>query len=220
MRRCPSPRCSGWRRRPVCVRRRSGRPRFGHRRRDGRDQRRRAADGALRDDERPGAGPGCRTARRVADAPPPPVRQDNTGYDLVALFVGAEGTSVITAVDLRLYPLPVHRVTALCGFTDLDALVAAGGRCATWRQSPRSNSSTPGRRAGSPSIATCRRRSPATGCCWPNWPGERSHWAARHYVGRRAACEPPAVGTDVLAAGGCGRCARRWPTSLASSGLR
>ena len=55
------------------------------------------------------------------------VRCDNTGYDLAALFVGAEGTlGVITAVDLRLHPLPAHRVTAVCGFSDLDALVATG----------------------------------------------------------------------------------------------
>lgn len=55
------------------------------------------------------------------------VRCDNTGYDLAALFVGAEGTlGVVTAVDLRLHPTPTHRVTALCGFADLDALVATG----------------------------------------------------------------------------------------------
>lgn len=55
------------------------------------------------------------------------VRMDNTGYDLVSLFVGAEGTlGVITALDLRLHPAPPHRVTAICGFADLDALVAAG----------------------------------------------------------------------------------------------
>ncbi len=55
------------------------------------------------------------------------VRSDNTGYDLPALFVGAEGTlGVITALDLRLRPAPTHRVTAVCGFADLDALVAAG----------------------------------------------------------------------------------------------
>ncbi|SPM39219.1 FAD/FMN-containing dehydrogenase [Mycobacterium numidiamassiliense] len=55
------------------------------------------------------------------------VRSDNTGYDLPALFVGAEGTlGVITALDLRLHPSPSHRVTAVCGFADLDALVEAG----------------------------------------------------------------------------------------------
>src|ERR1700730_10148273 len=55
------------------------------------------------------------------------VRRDNTGYDLASLFVGAEGTlGVITALDLRLYPTPAHRVTAICGFDDLDALVETG----------------------------------------------------------------------------------------------
>ncbi|MBI2700897.1 oxidoreductase [Mycobacterium gordonae] len=55
------------------------------------------------------------------------VRSDNTGYDLPSLFVGAEGTlGVITALDLSLHPVPSHRVTAMCGFTDLEALVAAG----------------------------------------------------------------------------------------------
>ena len=55
------------------------------------------------------------------------VRQDNTGYDLASLFVGAEGTlGVITGLDLRLHPTPTHRVTAVCGFDDLDDLVDAG----------------------------------------------------------------------------------------------
>ncbi|MGH3674529.1 MAG: FAD-binding oxidoreductase [Mycobacterium sp.] len=55
------------------------------------------------------------------------VRRDNTGYDLASLFVGAEGTlGVITALDLRLHPTPTHRVTAICGFADLDALVEIG----------------------------------------------------------------------------------------------
>ena len=55
------------------------------------------------------------------------VRRDNTGYDLPALFVGAEGTlGVITALDLRLHPTPSHRVTAVCGFADLEPLVDAG----------------------------------------------------------------------------------------------
>ena len=53
----------------------------------------------------------------------PRVRSDNTGYDLAALFVGAEGTlGVITEVDLRLHPAPAQRVSALCGFADLDSL--------------------------------------------------------------------------------------------------
>lgn len=54
------------------------------------------------------------------------VHSDNTGYDLPSLLVGSEGTlGVITEVDLRLHPIPTHRVTALCGFADLDALVTA-----------------------------------------------------------------------------------------------
>ena len=57
------------------------------------------------------------------------VRSDNTGYDLPALFLGAEGTlGVITAVELRLHPVPAHRVTAVCGFDDLGACVSAGRR--------------------------------------------------------------------------------------------
>lgn len=55
------------------------------------------------------------------------VRRDNTGYDLPSLFVGAEGTlGVITALELRLHPIPARRVTAICGFDELDALVDAG----------------------------------------------------------------------------------------------
>jgi FAD/FMN-containing dehydrogenase len=54
------------------------------------------------------------------------VRADNTGYDLPALFVGAEGTlGVITALDLRLHPNPSHRVTTVCGFAELGAVVDA-----------------------------------------------------------------------------------------------
>jgi FAD/FMN-containing dehydrogenase len=55
------------------------------------------------------------------------VRRDNTGYDMASLFVGAEGTlGVITQLDLRLHPTPSHRITAVCGFAGLPALVAAG----------------------------------------------------------------------------------------------
>jgi FAD/FMN-containing dehydrogenase len=55
------------------------------------------------------------------------VRRDNTGYDMTALFVGAEGTlGVITELDVRLHPTPAHRITALAGFENLADLVAAG----------------------------------------------------------------------------------------------
>ncbi|MDA4105816.1 FAD-binding oxidoreductase [Mycolicibacterium holsaticum] len=55
------------------------------------------------------------------------VRMDNTGYDLASLFIGAEGTlGVITGLDLRLHPLPRSRVTAICGFADLEALIETG----------------------------------------------------------------------------------------------
>jgi FAD/FMN-containing dehydrogenase len=55
------------------------------------------------------------------------VRRDNTGYDLASLFIGAEGTlGVITGLDLRLHKTPAHRVTAICGFDDLEALVETG----------------------------------------------------------------------------------------------
>lgn len=52
------------------------------------------------------------------------VRCDNAGYDLTSLFIGAEGTlGVITELDLLLHPAPRHRITALCGFADLDSLM-------------------------------------------------------------------------------------------------
>lgn len=55
------------------------------------------------------------------------VPSDNTGYDLAALFVGAEGTlGVITGMDLRLYPHPAHRVTAIAGFNSLKSLIDVG----------------------------------------------------------------------------------------------
>jgi FAD/FMN-containing dehydrogenase len=55
------------------------------------------------------------------------VRMDNTCYDLASLFIGAEGTlGVITGLDLRLHPTPASRVTAICGFAELDALIEAG----------------------------------------------------------------------------------------------
>ena len=42
------------------------------------------------------------------------LRKDNTGYDLRDLYIGSEGTlGVITAVALKLFPLPVAQVVAL-----------------------------------------------------------------------------------------------------------
>ena len=46
-----------------------------------------------------------------------------------SMFVGAEGTlGVITALDLRLHPIPAYRATAVCGFDDLAALVITATR--------------------------------------------------------------------------------------------
>ena len=53
-------------------------------------------------------------------------RPDRSGDDDASVFIGAEGTlGVITAVDMRLHPVPAHRVTALCGFADLESLIEA-----------------------------------------------------------------------------------------------
>ncbi len=44
------------------------------------------------------------------------LEKDNTGYDLAALLTGSEGTlGVLTALRLRLHPVPTHRVVALVG---------------------------------------------------------------------------------------------------------
>ena len=50
------------------------------------------------------------------------LRKDNTGYDLKALFLGAEGTlGVITAAVLKLYPLPRSRQTAFLAVASPEA---------------------------------------------------------------------------------------------------
>jgi FAD/FMN-containing dehydrogenase len=52
------------------------------------------------------------------------VRRDNTGYDLAALFVGAEGTlGVITAAVLKLFPLPRDRATSFVAVRDPQAAI-------------------------------------------------------------------------------------------------
>ena len=48
--------------------------------------------------------------------------KDASGYHLLDLFVGSEGTlGVITRITLRLLPLPTRRVSLLLPFTSLDA---------------------------------------------------------------------------------------------------
>ena len=50
------------------------------------------------------------------------LRKDNAGYDLKALFLGAEGTlGVITAAVLKLFPPPRSRQTALLAVTSPEA---------------------------------------------------------------------------------------------------
>ena len=54
----------------------------------------------------------------------PPLRKDNTGYDLKSLFVGSEGTlGVITAATLKLFPAQRSVATALVAVLDVAAAV-------------------------------------------------------------------------------------------------
>ena len=56
------------------------------------------------------------------------LRKDNTGYDLKQLFIGAEGTlGIITAAVLKLFPLPVGRVTAVAAIDTPAQAVALLG---------------------------------------------------------------------------------------------
>lgn len=49
------------------------------------------------------------------------LRKDNRGIDLKQLFIGAEGTlGIVTAVSLKLSPMPDARETALIGLASLD----------------------------------------------------------------------------------------------------
>ncbi|HET7134042.1 MAG TPA: FAD-binding oxidoreductase [Gammaproteobacteria bacterium] len=57
------------------------------------------------------------------------LRKDNTGYDLRALFVGAEGTlGLITATVLDLFPLPRSRETAWLAVASVEAACRVLGR--------------------------------------------------------------------------------------------
>ena len=52
------------------------------------------------------------------------LRKNNTGYDLKNLFIGAEGTlGIVTAVVLKLFPMPVHRSTVLIAVESVDDAV-------------------------------------------------------------------------------------------------
>ncbi len=47
--------------------------------------------------------------------------KDNTGYALRHLFVGAEGTlGIITGAVLKLFPKPLEKATAFCGFDKIE----------------------------------------------------------------------------------------------------
>ncbi len=57
------------------------------------------------------------------------LRKNNTGYDLKNLFIGAEGTlGVITSVVLKLFPLAVHRATALVAMRSVEDAVGLFSR--------------------------------------------------------------------------------------------
>lgn len=54
-----------------------------------------------------------------------PLRKDNRGIDFKHLFIGAEGTlGIVTAVSLKLAPLPTQKSTALLAVESLEQAVA------------------------------------------------------------------------------------------------
>jgi glycolate oxidase len=58
--------------------------------------------------------------------------KDVTGYDLIHLLVGSEGTlGVFTKITLRLMPLPAARAVLLVPFTDVETAIAAVPRVMT-----------------------------------------------------------------------------------------
>jgi glycolate oxidase len=57
------------------------------------------------------------------------VRKRASGYRLIQLFAGSEGTlGIITEAVLRLLPLPRHRATAMVGYASLDSAAQAVAR--------------------------------------------------------------------------------------------
>lgn len=74
------------------------------------------------------------------------LRKDNTGYDIKSLFVGSEGTlGIITAVSLKLFPLPRASATAFVAVRSVAAAVelltvlreASGDRVSSFELIPR-----------------------------------------------------------------------------------
>lgn len=60
------------------------------------------------------------------------LRKDNTGYDLKHLFIGAEGTlGIITAAQLKLFPLPRRQTTCWLNVASPAAAVDLLGRAKT-----------------------------------------------------------------------------------------
>lgn len=56
-------------------------------------------------------------------------RKRASGYRLMSLFVGSEGTlGIVTEVVLKLIPLPRHRATAMVGYTTMDDAAQAVSR--------------------------------------------------------------------------------------------
>ena len=52
------------------------------------------------------------------------LRKDNTGYDLKQLFLGSEGTlGIITKAVLKLFPVPVNRVTSIVAMNSLESTI-------------------------------------------------------------------------------------------------
>lgn len=51
--------------------------------------------------------------------------KNNAGYDVKQLFIGSEGTlGVVTEVVLRLFPKPLTKQSALCGFSNFSQVVS------------------------------------------------------------------------------------------------
>lgn len=57
------------------------------------------------------------------------LRKDNTGYDLRNLMIGSEGTlGIITAATLKLYPMPIARLTAWVAVPSVQEAVSLLGK--------------------------------------------------------------------------------------------